>query len=98
MAITATTVLQGQNIFVADLVSSADGDTTVDVNHGMGVAPLFSIIQATIGAGAAFAALPQWNVTAPTATKVTVNKVGTAGTAANGNARLVCFFPHSIIR
>ena len=97
MAITATPVYQGQNLYVATIVSSADGDTTADVNHGLGVAPAVYFIMPTVGAAAAFAALPQWNVSAPTATKVTLNKVGTAGTAVNSAALLVVMRPHSII-
>jgi hypothetical protein len=97
MAIGITTIFQGQNAYIADLLAAADGDTTVDVPHGLGRTPLVSIITPTIGAAAAFAALPQWNVSAPTATKVTVNKVGSAGTAVNSNARLIVLAPHSII-
>ena len=97
MAIGITTIFQGQNIYIADLLSSADVDTSVDVPHGLGRTPLCWFMIPTIGAAAAFAALPQWNVSAPTATKVTVNKVGTAGTAVNSNTRLVVMAPHSII-
>jgi hypothetical protein len=98
MAITATTVFQGQNIYIATIVSSADGDITADIPHGLGVAPLSYYIQPTAGGAAAFAALCQWNITAVDATKVTVNKVGTAGTAATSAALLVVKRPHSIIR
>ena len=99
MAITATTVFQGQNLFIADVVSSADGDTTADVVHGLGPAvPGQVIITPQVGAAAAFAALPQWAVTVVDATKVTLTKVGTTGTAVNSNMRLIVTRPHSILR
>lgn len=98
MAITATPVITGQNMFVANIVSSADADTTQALPHGLPVAPIITIIAPTIGAAAAFAAWCQWAVTAVTATNVTVSKVGTAGTAANSAAVLVCLAPHSIIK
>lgn len=97
MAITPTTVLQGQNIFVATIVSSADGDTTVDVAHGLGVAPSVYFIMPMAQASTATNCC-WWNITAPTATKVTVNKQGTAGTAALSAALLVVMRPHSIMQ
>jgi hypothetical protein len=98
MAITATPVLQSQNLFIADIVAGLDADTTLDVNHGLGITPLEYRLVPTAGAGANFAALCQWNITAPTATKVTVNKVAGVGTAASSAARLLVWRPHSIIR
>jgi hypothetical protein len=96
MALAATTVLQGQNIFIATLAAGADGDTTVDVAHGLGVTPLVYFImptaQATSAANNCF-----YNITAPTATKVTVNKAGGVGSAALSAALLVVMRPHSII-
>lgn len=96
MAITATPVFQGQNLYIATIVSSADGDTTADITHGLVTAPtvffIMPMAQATTATNACF-----WNITAPTATKVTVNKFNGVGTAALSAALLVVMRPHSII-
>jgi hypothetical protein len=98
MAITNTgTIFQGQNLFICTITAGADGDTTADIAHGLSGAPTVYFIIPAAGGAAAFAALCQYNITLPTATKVTVNKVGTAGTAATSAAVLVVMRPHSII-
>ena len=91
-------VFQGQNMFIANVVSTADGDVAGSIAHGLGVIPGVVLIQPLAGAAAAFAALPQWGMTAPDATNVNLTKVGTAGTAVNSLMRLLVMRPHSIIR
>ena len=98
MAITPTTVFQGRNLFIATVVSSADGDTTADIPHGLVGTPQSVIITPQAGAAAAFAALPQWAAPVIDGTKVTLTKVGTAGTAANSAMLLIVSRPHSITR
>jgi hypothetical protein len=97
MAVVATTVTQGQNLFIADVAWGADADTTVDVNHGLGAVPL--IVFYTPTASGAAAAVPIVGATVIDATKVTLAKVNvSAGSGAAAAGRLTVMRPHSIIR
>jgi len=95
MAATVTTVLAGQNLFIADVAWGADADTAVDVNHGLGITPL----QVSITPTAAAAATVANCATTIDATKVTVTKNGVgAGSAAASSCRIAIARPHSIVR
>jgi hypothetical protein len=98
MAITSTPVFQGFNLFITDIVSSADADVTQAITHGLTATPLAWWFCPTVTNGAAYAALCAWFVTVPAASTITVNKVNTAGSAAASNARFIVWLPHSIIR
>lgn len=94
MAVTSATVLQGQNVFAADVTWGADADTTADINHGLGTTPLL-VVYTPLATGAA-AAVPIVGCTVIDATKITVTKTNvSAGSGAAAKGRLICFRPHS---
>ena len=107
MAITATTVFQGQHTFVAD-IKAADADTgELLINHGLNVpanlnggVPLFSRVTSMIAC--TLAANPGFSITTLSATQVGVTK-GLGGVGSGGGVpgttvigRVVVQMPHSI--
>jgi hypothetical protein len=82
MAVNLTTVLRRGNLLIVDVESTADGDTTATIPHGMG-ADLKKIIITPLQQ--ATAALSLWAVTTPThATNVVLTKATTAGSGGAG--------------
>lgn len=83
-----------KSLAAADITATADGDTTIDFAHGMGVAPPTVILTPLLQAAAALSA---WAVTAIDATKVTLTKSTATGSGtANPQVRVTCI-NHSIL-
>ena len=100
MAIVATAAYSTPTCKTWNL-TALDADTTVDVTHGMAATPALAILQMR-GAAIALAAGGNWSLGTIDATKVTVNKLNTAGSggAAPGTtvvATLIVQLPHSIL-
>lgn len=86
MGVTLTTIFQGTNINITDVVASADGDVAATIPHGLAAAP--AEVYLTPMLSQALAAASAWAVATPpatgvTATNVVLTKLATAG---SGNA------------
>lgn len=86
MAVTLTTIFQGTNINITDVVASADGDVAATIPHGLGGVPAECYLTPMLSQ--ALAAASAWAVATPPATGLTsVNTVLTKlATAGSGNA------------
>lgn len=97
MAVSVTNILAGTNTFIADVIATADGDTTATVTHGLSAGGTPKEVQATKILSNALAAEPGWSWAAPGATTVVGTKLATVG---SGNAaaqqRVTVRTPHSI--
>lgn len=106
-AVSATNVRQGSTLYVADIISSAAGDTTITLAHGLGAI--------SVNAAADFRALaPQivtltprsspgwlsrWRLTSINSTSVVLNKTAsTSSLSAAVQLTVAVQLPHSIAR
>jgi hypothetical protein len=104
--ITAPTALQSSNAqsVIADVIATADGDTTAVVTHNFGLtaaelASGFPNVIMTPVLSQALAALSSWTNTANAANTSTFTKLATAGSGNAANQLHVTVQrPHSIIR
>lgn len=96
MSTSATLVYQGVQTYVADVIATADGDTSIILTHGLGVAPADVQLTALSAAGA----LSTWAWTATTSTTtITLTKSTATGSgAAPVQLRAIVRAPHSIGR
>lgn len=94
MAVSINVIRQGVDSHVADVVATADADTTATIPHGLGAAPeevtLTNLLQAP-------AALSGWAATTINATNVVLTK-STAVGSGNAAPQLRCIIkrPHTI--
>lgn len=96
MAVTITTVYDGEDTFIATVTATADGDTTATIPHGLGVAP--AEFYATQLISQALTALSAWSWAAD-ATNVVGTKLTSTGSGnASAQARVVIKRPHSLGR
>lgn len=97
MAVTITVVRQGtsaKDSHVADVIASADADTTATIPHGLGAAPEEVTITPLLQAPAA---LSLWAATTIDATNVVLTKATTMGSGNAGNqVRVIIKRPHSL--
>lgn len=97
MAIAQTVRIQGPDSFEADL-TSADGDTTAALPHGLTLSAAEQVSAQrliTPTASYATAAAPNWAITLVDGTNYTVVKTASAGSGA-ATARVAIRRPHSI--
>lgn len=95
MAVTVTAVLAGSNTYIADVIATADGDTTATITHGLAASPKEITLTQLISQ--ALTALSAWSATVPGATTSTLTKLTSTGSG-NAGAQLRCTIktPHSI--
>lgn len=106
-AVSLSNVRQGSNFYVADIISSAAGDTTITVAHGLGaisnnaaadfrgLGPQSVTITPRLSQGW----LSRWRVTTVNTTNVILNKTASTSSANAGiQATLVVSLPASVIR
>lgn len=94
MAITATPVVNNANYKSWTVEATADGDTTANIAHGMGVAPDLIVLTPMVAA----ARLSLWVATAD-ATNIAIAKATTGGSGAAGaQLKVVAARPHSIMQ
>lgn len=97
MSVTITNVIAGTNMFVADIVASADADTAATVPHGLGAAPALYGQTPTLSLG--LTALPAWTQQAPDATNLNLTKLASTGSgSATKQLRVWAMLPHSLIK
>lgn len=95
MAVTVTAILAGVNTYIADVVATADGDTTATVTHGLVTTP--KEVNGLQLISQALTALSAWAATAIGATTITLTKLASTGSG-NASAQFRCTAktPHSI--
>lgn len=95
MAVTVTAILAGSNTYIADVVATADGDTTATITHGLASSPKeISMCQLI---SQALTALSAWAFSAPGATTSTGTKLASTGSGnASAQVRVNIKTPHSI--
>ena len=96
-AVTITTVFDGPDSFIADVIATADADTTATIPHTLGAAPQEVTITQLISQ--ALTALSAWAVTTIDATNVVCTKLTSVGSGnAGAQLRVIIKRPHSIGR
>lgn len=96
MAVTVTTIFDGADSHIVDIIATADADTTATIPHTLGAAPAEVYITPLLQAPAA---VSEWAATTIDATNVVLTK-GTGAGSGNAGAqlRVVIKRPHSIGR
>lgn len=94
MAVTVTPVRASAVKHIADVIATADADTTATVPHGLPAAPQEVAITPLLQAEAALSA---WAVTTINATNVVLTKSTAVGSGAAGaQVRVTASLPHSL--
>ena len=97
MAVSLTTILDGVDEHIVDVIATADADTTATIPHTLGAAPLEVTITQLISQ--ALTALSAWAVTTIDATNVVLTKLTSVGSGnAAAQVRVIIKRPHSIGR
>lgn len=108
MAVSTSQVRQGRTFFRCGIISSAAGDTTITVNHGLGaisnsasdaafrgLGPQDVTITPNLSAGW----LSRWRVVSVNTTSVVLGKTASTSSLNAGiQATLVVRLPHSVVR
>lgn len=96
-AVTITTVFDGTDTHIADVIAAADGDTTATIPHTLGAAP--AEVTVTQLLSQALTALSAWAVTTIDATNVVLTKLTSTGSGnAGAQIRVIIKRPHSLGR
>ncbi len=95
--VTITTVFDGPDSFIADVVASADGDVTATIPHLIGATPEEVYLIPTLSQ--ALTALSGWAATTIDATNVVCTKLASTGSgSATKQLRVIAKRPHTLGR